>query len=137
LFNRQKNVLTQVGRKLALIQLLIMTLAVLTCAAITYFVWGLAHAQSVLAGGVVGIIPNCVFAFKAFRYAGARASREVMQSFFSGVKLKLGLTALLLALALKFLVIIPLPFFGALCLVVAVPLLTPIFLKILNFNFNH
>jgi ATP synthase protein I len=52
-----------------------------------------------------------VFAYKAFRYAGARASKEVMQSFFSGVKLKLGLTALLLALALKFLVIIPLPFF--------------------------
>ena len=88
-------------------------------------------------GGIIAIVPNCVFAYKAFKYAGARASRKVVESFYSGVKLKLGLTALLVALALKFLVIIPLPFFGVLSLVVVVPLLTPVFLKILNFNFNH
>jgi ATP synthase protein I len=130
LVNWQNNALTKTGRKLALMQLLIMSLAVLTCTLVTYFFWGDAYALSAIAGGVIGIIPNCVFAYKAFKFAGAQASQQVMKSFYSGAKLKLGLTALLFALAFKFLVIIPVPFFGAFCLVVVIPLLTPMFLKI-------
>ncbi len=126
---RQKNALTKTGRKYASLQIALMTFSVLTCAAVTYLFWGLSHATSVLAGGAVAIIPNVVFAIKAFRYAGATASKKVIESFFSGVKLKLGLTALLFALVFKFLVIIPLPFFTSFCLVVAMPLVTPFLLK--------
>lgn len=106
-----------------------MSAAVLTYALTTYLFWGLSNALSVIAGGAVAIIPNIVFSYKAFKYAGATASKKVMESFFSGVKLKLGLTALLFTLAFKFLVIIPLPFFTSFCLVVAVPLVTPFFIK--------
>ena len=126
----QKNALTKTGRKYALLQIALMTFAVLTYAFITYFIWGLSHAYSTLVGGAVAIIPNVVFAYKAFKYAGASKARLVTQSFFSGVKLKLGLTAVLFALALKFLVLVPLAFLTGFCLVMVMPLLTPVFIKI-------
>ncbi|WP_346776934.1 ATP synthase subunit I [Thalassotalea sp. G2M2-11] len=128
----QNNALTAKGRQVAIKQLLAMCIAVITFTLITYFIWGLSHAYSTLVGGAVAIVPNVVFAYKAFKYAGARAAKQVMNSFFSGVKLKLGLTALLFALAFKFLVLLPVPFFVGFCLVVVMPLLTPLFL-----NFNH
>jgi ATP synthase protein I len=73
------------------------------------------------------------FAYKAFRYAGASASRKVIDSFFSGVKIKMGITALLFSLAFKFLIILPLPFFGTFCIVMALPLISPFFV---NSNFK-
>lgn len=111
-------------------QLWVMAIVVITCTIISYIFVGVSYVESVIAGGIIGILPNCVFAYKAFKYAGAQASKEVMQSFYSGVKLKLGLSALLFALAFKFLSIIPAPFFTTYCLVVIVPLLTPIFYRI-------
>jgi ATP synthase protein I len=130
--SNKNNELTKPGRKIAAKQIVLMIVATITCAIVTYFGWGLSHATSVLTGGAVAIIPNIVFAYKAFKFAGARAAKQVMDSFFSGVKLKLGLTALLFALAFKFLVLLPVPFFTGFCLVVVMPLLTPLFL-----NFNH
>lgn len=129
MFNRQQNALTKTGRKLALMQILIMIATVLFCTTVVYLVWGGEYATSALAGGCVAVIPNCVFAYKAFQFAGARASQQVMKSFYSGAKLKLGLTAVLFALAFKFLVILPAPFFGIYSLAVVSALLTPMFLK--------
>jgi len=123
------NKLTRVGRKLALQQNAFAIVAVLICSLITYFCWGLLHAKSTLAAGVVTIVPNIVFALKAFKYAGAKSSKLVVESFFSGVKLKMVLTALLFALAFKFLVLLPIPFFSMFCLVMALPLLTPLIFK--------
>jgi len=128
--NNQKNTLTKAGRKIAYQQIGLSIVVVLSCTVITYFCWGLSHAQSALAGGVIGIIPNCIFAYKAFKYAGAKSSKLVIESFFSGVKIKMIVTALLFALAFKFLVILPLSFFGMFCLVMALPLLTPFFIKL-------
>ncbi|OKY27537.1 hypothetical protein BI291_08865 [Thalassotalea sp. PP2-459] len=110
-------------------QLLIMICVVITCTIISFIFAGVSYAESAIAGGIIAILPNCVFAYKAFKYAGAQASKEVMQSFYSGVKLKLGLSALLFALAFKFLNILPAPFFATYCLVVVIPLLTPIFYR--------
>ena len=107
-----------------------MIIAVLLIAIVTYFIWGFVPAKSILVGGFVAIIPNIVFAFKAFQYAGAQSSEKVMDSFYKGEKLKLVLTALLFALAFKFLVILPLPFFISFCLVVLIPLLTPFLFKL-------
>jgi len=123
------NKLTSVGRKLALQQNAFAIVAVLVCSLITYFCWGLLHAKSTLVAGVVTIIPNIVFALKAFKYAGAKSSKLVVESFFSGVKLKMVLTALLFALAFKFLVLLPIPFFSMFCLVMALPLFTPFIIK--------
>jgi len=112
---------------------MLMVVVVISCALLSFLTLGRQAAISALCGGLAVIVPNCVFAYKAFSYAGAQASRKVVESFYSGVKLKLGLTAFLVALALKFLVIVPLPFFGVLSLVMVIPLLTPIFFK--NFKF--
>ena len=120
--------LTTPGRKLASRQISIMTILIVICATITYFNWGLLYAYSLLLGGVVVIIPSIIFAYKAFKYAGARASREVMESFHSGVKLKMVFTTLLFAVIFKFLVISPLIFLSTYCVVVFLTLLLPVFL---------
>lgn len=125
-----KNALTRTGRQVAQKQLMAMCIAVITCVLVTYFIWGLSHAYSTLVGGAVAIIPNVVFAYKAFKFAGASKARLVTQSFFSGAKIKLMLTAVLFALALKLLVLVPLAFLTGFCLVILTPLLTPIFIKL-------
>ena len=124
------NTLAKPGRIFAFTQILISVLVVLACSIATYFIWGLSYAISVLAGGAISIIPNFVFAYKAFKYAGARSSEKVLDSFYSGEKLKIVLTAVLFALAFKFLAIEPIAFFSSFCLVVALPLLTPFLFKL-------
>ncbi|TWX49133.1 ATP synthase subunit I [Colwellia hornerae] len=125
----RQNSLVKPGRKFAYQQVGITTAIVFIITLVTYFSWGLSSAVSALAGGAIGIIPNIIFAYKAFRFAGAKSSKLVVESFFSGVKLKMVVTALLFSLAFKFLVIVPLPFFSMFCLVMALPLLTPFILK--------
>ncbi len=123
------NKLTSAGRKLALQQNAFAIVTVLIGSLITYFCWGLLHAKSTLLAGVVTIIPNIVFALKAFKYAGAKSSKLVVESFFSGVKLKMVLTALLFALTFKVFVLLPIPFFSMFCLVMVLPLLYPLIIK--------
>ena len=123
------NKLTITGRKLAWQQNILAISFVLLSSLLSYFIWGLDQAQSIMAAGVVTIIPNIVFALKAFKYSGAKSSKLVVESFFSGVKLKMVLTALLFVLAFKFLVLLPIPFFSMFCLIMALPLVMPFFIK--------
>ena len=123
------NKLTITGRKLAWQQNILAISFVLLSSLLSYFIWGLDQAQSIMAAGVVTIIPNIVFALKAFKYAGAKSSKLVVESFFSGVKLKMVLTALLFVLSFKFLVLLPIPFFSMFCLIMALPLVMPFFYK--------
>jgi len=125
----KRNSLAKPGKRFAYQQIGLIILVVFVFTLISYFCWGLSYAISALAGGAIGIIPNFIFAYKAFKFAGAKSSKLVVESFFSGVKLKMVVTALLFSLAFKFLVILPLPFFGMFCLVMALPLLTPFVLK--------
>ncbi len=123
------NKLTNAGRKLALQQNVLAILVVLLSSLLTFCFWGWLHAKSTLVAGVVTIVPNIVFALKAFKYAGAKSSKLVVESFYSGVKLKMVLTALLFALVFKYLVLLPIPFFVMFSLVMALPLLTPFVFK--------
>lgn len=123
------NKLTKAGRKIALMQSLFTFCVVLLVTLFIFFVWGYVHAKSAFIGGMVAIVPYIVFALKAFKYAGATSSKKVVESFFSGVKIKMVLTALLFALAFKFLVLLPVPFFVMFCLVMVMPLIGPLFLK--------
>jgi ATP synthase protein I len=129
----KSNPLVKAGRKFAYQQIGISITIVLIFTLIIYFIWGVTTATSALTGGVIGVVPNIIFAYKAFKYAGASASRKVIDSFFSGVKIKMGITALLFSLAFKFLIILPLPFFGTFCIVMALPLISPFFV---NSNFK-
>lgn len=125
----KRNDLVKNGRKLAYIQIGIALITVIICAAVTYLFWGVDHAKSAIFGGLIAIIPNMYFAHKAFKYAGARSSKKVLESFYGGEKMKMVLTAVLFALAFKFLVIEPVPFFGIFCLIMVLPLLTPVFIN--------
>ena len=75
-----------------------------------------------------------MFAQKAFKYAGARAAKKVVDSFYSGVKLKMFVTALLFALCFKFLHLELLAFF----LTYFLTLMSPFIQALMNkFTFNQ
>ncbi|MBU2871737.1 ATP synthase subunit I [Colwellia sp. E2M01] len=125
-----KNRLTSEGRKFALKQIVLMAITVLLITLFVYYFWGYHYAKSALIGGFVGIIPNMIFAYKAFKYAGAQSSRKVMESFYSGVKLKMLYTALLFALVFKFLIVAPVALLGTYSVITFLPLLLPVFITV-------
>ena len=55
--------------------------------------WDELTAVNALVGGVIAWLPNCYFAYKAFKYRGARAARKIVLSFYSGFAGKLVLTS--------------------------------------------
>jgi ATP synthase protein I len=55
-------------------------------------------AYSVLMGGLISIVPNIYFARWAFRFSGARAARQITQSFYRGEAGKFVLTVVLFAM---------------------------------------
>lgn len=119
--------LAKPGRIFAFKQILLSFIIVVLSCIVSLILWDDKTSFSVLIGGMVVVIPRVVFALKAFKYAGATASKKVVESLFSGVKIKMVLTAVLFALAFKFLVIAPVPFFIMFCIVMVLPLLQPLF----------
>ena len=57
--------------------------------------WGKSASIGALAGGLIVWLPNCYFAFRAFRFRGARAARQIVRSFYAGFTGKIILTCLL------------------------------------------
>ena len=103
------NKLAQKGRVIAKRQLLITLIIITLSSLITFFMFGFSLAKSAALGGIVALLPNMLFAYKAFQYAGASAARKVVDAFNSGVKLKLVLSAVLFALCFKFVEDLSLP----------------------------
>ncbi len=56
-------------------------------------VWGLNGALGALSGGMIAFLPNAYFAYRAFRFTGARAARKIVHSFYAGVTGKIVITA--------------------------------------------
>lgn len=127
------NALTKPGKKYANLQLLMQLVVTLLSFITVYICWDFTVAQSALAGGAVSIIPNAVFALKAFKYAGASAAKQVVDSFYQGVKIKMILTAILFVLCFKFVNLTPLAFFITYSLTMVAPWLTAVVYK-LYFN---
>ena len=75
------NKLARPGRKFALQQSALITCIVIFSSLCIYFVWGYEPAKSAALGGFIGILPNILFAYKAFKFAGARASKKVVECF--------------------------------------------------------
>lgn len=55
-------------------------------------------ALSALTGGLVCLLPNAYFAWRAFRYQGAQFARDIVKSFYRAEAGKFGLTAALFTL---------------------------------------
>jgi ATP synthase protein I len=75
-------------------QALVTVLMAATCAG----VFGVVAGYSALLGGLIALVANLYFAYKAFRFFGARSAQAIVQSFWSGEMGKLILTAALFAL---------------------------------------
>jgi len=61
--------------------------------------WGSNIALNSVVGAGIAWLPNCYFAFRAFRYQGAQAARKIVSSFYSGLAGKILLTGALFAVA--------------------------------------
>ena len=59
---------------------------------------GLIAGYSALLGGLTALLPNAFFAYKAFRFFGARSAKDIVLSIWSGAMGKWILTAVLFAL---------------------------------------
>lgn len=89
-----------------------------------------AAGWSALAGGVICWLPTCWFAWKAFRYRGARAARQIVRSFYTGQAGKMLLTAGLFALAFIWIQpLVPLALFGAYVAVQSVNWVVPLIMS--------
>lgn len=67
-----------------------------------WFAAGKSAAVVALAGGWIATTGNLYFAYQAFRYAGARASRDMMRAFYRGEAGKMVIVMLLFLLAFQF-----------------------------------
>lgn len=99
--------------KLWLIQLSITLAIVAFCGAF----FSANAASSALLGGLVCIIPNVLFAIKLFRYQGARAAKQIVNSFYKGEALKFFLSIFLFTAVFVLCRITPLAFFAAYILI--------------------
>lgn len=115
------NQLTRPGKRLVKEQVYWQLVLMLLGVGISYLSWGLLAAQSVLFGALVAIVPNLVFALKAFKYAGAQAAKQVFNAFVSGLKWKMVITALLFAFCFKLVDLSLAHFFISYCLILVVP----------------
>ena len=72
---------------------------------------------SALLGGLVCIIPNAYFAVKLFKYQGARAAKQIVNSFYKAEALKIILSIVLFTAVFTLCKITPLAFFASYILV--------------------
>jgi ATP synthase protein I len=88
----------QAGKRLRVIKLLLIWqfMAALGAGALALLV-GPVAAWSALLGGLICWLPNCYFAFRAFRHKGARAAKKIVRSFYVGEAGKMAITVLLFA----------------------------------------
>lgn len=128
------NILTKTGKSYALKYTISQLVIILINCSVFYKFSGIPALVSALCAGCVAVIPSIIFALKAFQYAGATASKRVVESFNKGVKLKMLLTAILFALSFKYINIEPKAFFTTYSLTLVAPWLTAFVNK---FYFNQ
>lgn len=101
--------LTQEGRKLARKVLFFQSIVALVLALFFTFYDGKFSGISAFYGGLICLIPASVFAYLAFRFAGASQNKLVVRSFNKGSKLKFIFTIVLFVLAYQWPNLHPLP----------------------------
>jgi ATP synthase protein I len=104
--------------KRGIIRLWLVQFAVtLIFAALCAVLFNIKAAISALLGGIVCIIPNACFAYKLFKYQGARAAKQIVDSFYKGEALKIILSVLLFTAVFVLCRITPFAFFASYILV--------------------
>jgi len=72
-------------------------------ALLALILYGMTSGFSVLMGGLAYGLPNLVFVWRVFRYAGASQMNQFMAAFFIGEMAKLALSAILFLIIVKYL----------------------------------
>lgn len=75
--------------------LVLQAVAALVAALALWMFQGAVAGYSGLLGGLIALLPNAYFAYRVYRYFGARSARAVVSEMFSGEAGKLILTAVL------------------------------------------
>lgn len=101
--------LAQEGRQLARKVLFYQSLIAMTLACIFFLFLDKYSGISALYGGLICVLPGMVFAFLAFKHAGASQNRLVVRNFNKGSKLKFIITIVLFVMAYKSPNLQPLP----------------------------
>jgi ATP synthase protein I len=101
--------LAQEGRQLARKVLFYQSLIAMTLACIFFLFLDKYSGISALYGGLICVLPGMVFAFLAFKYAGASQNKLVVRNFNKGSKLKFIITIVLFVMAYKSPNLQPLP----------------------------
>jgi ATP synthase protein I len=101
--------LTQEGRKLAIKVLIYQSITAIVLTLFFIFYFGIYSGISAFYGGLICILPGMIFAFLAFRYAGASKNKLVVRSFNKGSKLKFIFTIVLFFVVYKWPDLQPLP----------------------------
>lgn len=73
---------------------------------------GLKAAESVIAGALVFLIPNLIFARNIFKHKGASSAKQIVKAFYKGESFKIVLSIILFAIVFSFFRVIPLVFFA-------------------------
>jgi len=101
--------LAQEGRQLARKVLFYQSLIAMTLACIFFLFLDKYSGISALYGGLICVLPGMVFAFLAFKYAGASQNKLVVRNFNKGSKLKFIITIVLFVMAYKWPNLQPIP----------------------------
>jgi ATP synthase protein I len=117
--------------RIAVFPVLLAQLVVLLVAAL--LLWQCADriaGYSGLLGGLIALLPNIYFAYKAFRFSGARAAQAIVRSFYAGEAGKLIFTSALFALVFTGVKPLnPLSLFGVFMLTQGVGWFAPLLIK--------
>lgn len=100
-----------IGKSLVKKGLVSQIVCALLIIALSSLLYNWAIGVAVAMGVLISIIPSACFSFYAFRFSGARQSRQVMQSFNHGSKIKLFITISLFVMAFAVVKVEPLPVF--------------------------
>lgn len=88
-----------------------------------------AAAKSAFKGGLVAVIPNCVFAFFAFRFSALDNANLVLAAFMRGQSIKLILTAVLLGVVFTQQKLVPEVFLTGFLITLLAQWTAPVFFK--------
>ncbi|MBJ9974455.1 F0F1 ATP synthase subunit I [Pseudomonas sp. S75] len=115
----------------AVFPVLLAQFGVVLLATLVLWQWqGKVSGYSGLCGGLIGWLPNVYFAWKAFRFSGARAAPAIVKSFYAGEAGKLILTAVLFALTFAGVKpLAPLAVFGVFLLTLMVSWFAPLLMN--------
>lgn len=117
--------LTSEGRRIAKRVIQVQAIAALVLVVLMAMIYGKSGAATAFAGACIGLLPNIVFARYMFRFGGARAASQVVQSFYLGEMVKMLLTIVLFIIAFVMLNGPWLPLFAVFVAITVLQWITP------------